>query len=368
MLREREWSLGDDWERSDSGLYVPDGAIHSPIFEEHPIGIDLFAGAGGFSCGMHQAGWHVIAALEMDFDAARTYMVNLANPGVQIHFDTVEREEAFAKDLAKAMNLKVDEQGYVIGATHATPPDTAPFRNRTRDKTGTPKPKAKKTDRPIVSPLVAGSGWISHWDCPPGGCKHDSGGEPLPDGIGPHEGLGYDGKFNEYLAEINKRPSHPLGCEHFWIADVYNVKGSDILDAIGMRPGEVGCVFGGPPCQGFSTAGKRQVADPRNNLVFEFARLVCEIQPKTMVMENVPQIANMVTADGIDIIDALCGILAEGGMGTYSTLRRSLRMSAGIGAVHKGRAEAKTKSRGPKPPKAPKPEPVDEGIQEAMAL
>ncbi|GAB4190335.1 MAG: DNA cytosine methyltransferase [Coleofasciculaceae cyanobacterium] len=47
-------------------------------------------------------------------------------------------------------------------------------------------------------------------------------------------------------------------------------------------------VFGGPPCQGFSTIGKGQIDDERNTLVFEFCRLVKELQPRYFVMENVP--------------------------------------------------------------------------------
>lgn len=47
-------------------------------------------------------------------------------------------------------------------------------------------------------------------------------------------------------------------------------------------------VFGGPPCQGFSTIGKGQIDDVRNTLVFEFCRLVKELQPCYFVMENVP--------------------------------------------------------------------------------
>ena len=46
-------------------------------------------------------------------------------------------------------------------------------------------------------------------------------------------------------------------------------------------------VVGGPPCQGFSTIGKRLVKDPRNELVFEFIRFVSVIQPRVFLMENV---------------------------------------------------------------------------------
>jgi DNA (cytosine-5)-methyltransferase 1 len=53
-------------------------------------------------------------------------------------------------------------------------------------------------------------------------------------------------------------------------------------------PSEIDVVFGGPPCQGFSTIGKRLIDDSRNSLVFHFFRLVTELRPRYFVMENVP--------------------------------------------------------------------------------
>jgi len=50
---------------------------------------------------------------------------------------------------------------------------------------------------------------------------------------------------------------------------------------------EIDVIFGGPPCQGFSMMGKRAFDDPRNALMFHFARLVNELQPKYFVIENV---------------------------------------------------------------------------------
>ncbi|MDD3085334.1 MAG: DNA cytosine methyltransferase [Candidatus ainarchaeum sp.] len=46
-------------------------------------------------------------------------------------------------------------------------------------------------------------------------------------------------------------------------------------------------VVGGPPCQGFSFAGKRELNDPRNNLFLEFVRFVNIIKPKYILLENV---------------------------------------------------------------------------------
>lgn len=55
---------------------------------------------------------------------------------------------------------------------------------------------------------------------------------------------------------------------------------------------EIDVIVGGPPCQGFSHIGKRQLDDDRNKLVFEYVRLVSEIKPKYFVFENVPGIAS----------------------------------------------------------------------------
>jgi DNA (cytosine-5)-methyltransferase 1 len=46
-------------------------------------------------------------------------------------------------------------------------------------------------------------------------------------------------------------------------------------------------LIGGPPCQGFSTAGARDNADPRNRLIFHYLRIVETLKPKWFVFENV---------------------------------------------------------------------------------
>lgn len=73
----------------------------------------------------------------------------------------------------------------------------------------------------------------------------------------------------------------------FWNRDITQVRGQDILYAIGLKKGELFCLDGSPPCQGFSTAGKRQISDPRNDLFEHFARLIEELEPTAFVMENV---------------------------------------------------------------------------------
>ena len=54
-----------------------------------------------------------------------------------------------------------------------------------------------------------------------------------------------------------------------------------------MAGGKVDGIIGGPPCQGFSSIGKRLESDPRRNLLTHFFRVVSEAQPKFFVMENV---------------------------------------------------------------------------------
>lgn len=60
------------------------------------------------------------------------------------------------------------------------------------------------------------------------------------------------------------------------------------------HPGRrVDVVVGGPPCQGFSTAGKKDKVDPRNTLFFNFFKVVEYFKPKLFVLENVPGFKKM---------------------------------------------------------------------------
>lgn len=52
-------------------------------------------------------------------------------------------------------------------------------------------------------------------------------------------------------------------------------------------------VIGGPPCQGFSVAGKMDISDPRSKLVFSYCEVVEKIKPKAFIMENVKSLATL---------------------------------------------------------------------------
>ena len=58
-------------------------------------------------------------------------------------------------------------------------------------------------------------------------------------------------------------------------------------------------VVGGPPCQGFSTVGRRERDDPRNRLVEEFHRVVGLVRPRGFLIENVTGLRDMQFVDEI---------------------------------------------------------------------
>ncbi|MDD5323282.1 MAG: DNA cytosine methyltransferase [Methylococcales bacterium] len=75
-------------------------------------------------------------------------------------------------------------------------------------------------------------------------------------------------------------------------SDIAKLGGNVLLMRAGLKKGELDGLIGGPPCQGFSTMGKRQLDDSRNDLFGHFMRLVNETQPAFFLAENVPGILN----------------------------------------------------------------------------
>lgn len=69
--------------------------------------------------------------------------------------------------------------------------------------------------------------------------------------------------------------------------DIHNLTAEKCLELTGLKPGELDIFDGSPPCQGFSTSGKRDFCDPRNQLYNEYIRLLRGLKPKVFVMENV---------------------------------------------------------------------------------
>jgi len=79
----------------------------------------------------------------------------------------------------------------------------------------------------------------------------------------------------------------------FHCGDIRELQGRAILHRFCLARGELDLLIGGPPCQGFSILGQRKLSDPRNHLFAEFLRVVGEVLPKVVVIENVPGLATM---------------------------------------------------------------------------
>ena len=232
----------DRWMLTPTGLAVPAESYRTIT------GVDLFAGAGGFSLGLLQAGVSVVAAVDDDIDCFLTYMSNLGANPCEVRYVSPEDEEKLETGLQKRMERE---------------------RRRRKSK--------------LLAPHVSG--------------------EHRPPDLGPQ---GWDGV--------------PV----YWFGDISRLDGARLLESIGLERGELDIVVGGPPCQGFTYIGKRDTADPRNNLVYEFARLCVEMQPRTLIMENVPGIVSMKTPQGGSVMDEFCRILERGDFGEFETLRQAM--------------------------------------------
>lgn len=87
---------------------------------------------------------------------------------------------------------------------------------------------------------------------------------------------------------------------HFELADIKDLTGDSIKESIanleifkGKGTPHINAIFGGPPCQGFSRAGKRNPNDPRNKLFKEYVRVIGEVKPDYVVLENVAGFCDM---------------------------------------------------------------------------
>lgn len=101
-------------------------------------------------------------------------------------------------------------------------------------------------------------------------------------------GLSVDNNENVKKTHMYNHPFVP-----FWNRDIREIDTNEIREVLDYE--SLDGIIGGPPCQGFSTIGRRvsskpevrNTYDPRNELVDEYIRLVRELQPKFFLMENV---------------------------------------------------------------------------------
>lgn len=196
--------------------------------------VDLFAGCGGFSLGLIQAGWEVVAAVDNSPMALATYYRNLCDDTTIIIGDIPERS---AKYFHK----------------HTTGPCAS---------CKAPQKECENIER-------------NYSYCPYGGWLH--------------------------VENYHRKKKIP-GVTALFCTDVTELHGWDILRAAGVD--HVNLVVGGPPCQSFSAANTRKKkGDFRDFMVFEFGRLVLEMNPDTFCMENVPTLMNHKIPGGRKLLD-----------------------------------------------------------------
>ncbi|MBR0228510.1 MAG: DNA cytosine methyltransferase [Clostridia bacterium] len=90
---------------------------------------------------------------------------------------------------------------------------------------------------------------------------------------------------------VNNRPG--------MTGDIRKIKSGTILEKAHLKKGEAFLLCGGPPCQPFSTAGKRLgINDPRGSLFMDYVRMVDETRPRFFVFENVKGLTSISVDEG----------------------------------------------------------------------
>jgi DNA (cytosine-5)-methyltransferase 1 len=81
-----------------------------------------------------------------------------------------------------------------------------------------------------------------------------------------------------------------------WGEDIRKIGLDRVMKELGLKVGELELLAGCPPCQGYSSirakTAKERTKDKRNDLVFEFLRFARGLLPRTLMLENVPGLAN----------------------------------------------------------------------------
>ena len=83
-----------------------------------------------------------------------------------------------------------------------------------------------------------------------------------------------------------------------------------LRNKLGLQHGELDLIIGGPPCQGFTTAGNRFWDDPRNKLVQNYAQALEVFYPRWFMMENVEGI--LTTASGTYVVECIKKMISLG--------------------------------------------------------
>lgn len=99
-------------------------------------------------------------------------------------------------------------------------------------------------------------------------------------------------------AKNNYTTYEPLSKSQFFQLNLFNDENKNKVVKI-LKKNKIDVLAGGPPCQGFSTLGKRKDDDCRNKLVDAYLFIALKVSPKIIIMENVPAIQSMRHESGL---------------------------------------------------------------------
>ena len=111
-------------------------------------------------------------------------------------------------------------------------------------------------------------------------------------------GFAKDEKFkiiaaNELLPNMAKAYELNHKGVKVYCGDIANFGMENLKADLGIKEGEIDLVIGGPPCQAYSTLGKRLIDDPRGQLFQQYYRVLKEINPSMFIFENVKGLISM---------------------------------------------------------------------------
>jgi len=106
--------------------------------------------------------------------------------------------------------------------------------------------------------------------------------------------------WDKAVESYNKNYHHKAYC-----ADLTELPPEKFNELYNKEGKEVDILVGGPPCQSFSIAGKRDKNDPRNALFIEYVKYLDYFKPKAFIMENVIGLLSKKTANGENVIDII---------------------------------------------------------------
>lgn len=123
-------------------------------------------------------------------------------------------------------------------------------------------------------------------------------------------GFAHDDDFEIVAAnEISEPAAKTYATNHpttkVYNKDIKDFSIKDLVNDFGIKKGDIDVIAGGPPCQAYSTAGKRLIDDPRGKLFQEYYRILKEFCPKVFIYENVKGLMSMGNGELIETIISL---------------------------------------------------------------